>query len=111
MAEVKDWTTLLTATERADIRETDYGSATTTELQDLHLGALRTIAALRALVAEKDKGIAALDEPCAYPVDHGNPPDKPKVGRELHCIYCGENVDDNTKESLAPHQDECPWRR
>jgi len=50
-----DWTERLTEKERTDLHETDYESATTTELQDLHLSALRTVAVLRELVAEKDK--------------------------------------------------------
>jgi len=56
-----DWTERLTEKERTDLHETDYESATTTELQDLHLSALRTVAALRALVGEKDGALV-----CSY---------------------------------------------
>ena len=54
-----DWTERLTEKVRTDLHETDYESATTTELQDLHLSALRTVAALRALVEAKDGALDA----------------------------------------------------
>lgn len=49
------------------------------------------------------------EEAASYPVDHGNPGypgDKGiQVGHELHCDYCGANVDSDDR----PHKDDCPW--
>ena len=44
------------------------------------------------------------EEAMSYPVDHGNPPDLPTVGNELHCDYCDANVDHD-----GPHETDCPW--
>ena len=44
------------------------------------------------------------EEAMSYPVDHGNPPDLPTVGNELHCDYCDANVDHD-----GPHKADCPW--
>ena len=75
-----DWTERLTEKERTDLHETDYESATTTELQDLHLSALRTVAVLRELVAEKDKALA---------LEHGSESSVTEYSFKMHNrCYC-----------------------